>query len=191
MSGGNSNEVPSGPNPSSVSRTSDNTAEIIHVTSGHIPLAISSTVNECSGNATSTPVVTVPGGVATSTLINMNVSRVKHTSTLLRTGNLPREVLLVGGHPTERRAELFDVRTSTFAFTGALAQPRWSHTATELNDGTVLIAGGVNGGRARAARLPSKWSSCHDPQLGQYGQAGQLLTPRYGHTATAIPGGRV
>src|SRR5581483_7095439 len=71
--------------------------------------------------------------------------RIGHTATLLSDGN----VLLVGGCGCETGANLFsaeayiyDPAKGNFGNTGSMQANRWSHTATLLNDGTVLIAGG-------------------------------------------------
>ena len=74
-----------------------------------------------------------------------------HTSTLLAN----RLVLIAGGGsdncPTvpsavlTADAELYDFRSGTFFETARLKFPRGRHTATLLNDGTVLIAGGYIG----------------------------------------------
>ena len=69
-----------------------------------------------------------------------------HTATLLSDGN----VLLAGGTWSEvappivfsAGAEIYDPVKGTFGRTGSMHANRWGHTATLLNDGRVLIAGG-------------------------------------------------
>jgi Galactose oxidase, central domain len=69
-----------------------------------------------------------------------------HSATLLSDGNL----LLAGGNWGEvtpeiifsAGAEIYDPAKGTFGSTGSMHANRWSHTATLLNDGRVLIAGG-------------------------------------------------
>ena len=71
-----------------------------------------------------------------------------HTATLLADGN----VLLAGGSWGEvipaiffhADAETYDPAKGTFSSSGSMAAYRWNHTATLLNDGRVLIAGGVS-----------------------------------------------
>lgn len=77
--------------------------------------------------------------------------RVWHTLTLLPTGL----VLAIGGETdscggmacsfagTLRNAELYDPSSNTFRPAGDMAAAREGHTATLLEDGRVLIAGGV------------------------------------------------
>jgi hypothetical protein len=92
---------------------------------------------------------------------NMIEHRYLHTATLLN-NNL---VLLAAGDqgptfnpdcgleypPTLDEAELYDPTAGTFAQTATLVSYREWHTATLLNDGTVLIAGGaINDGSAPA-----------------------------------------
>ncbi len=71
-----------------------------------------------------------------------------HTATLLADGN----VLLAGGSWGEvvpeilffAGAEIYDPEKGTFGSTGSMHANRWDHTATLLNDGRVLIAGGAS-----------------------------------------------
>ena len=81
---------------------------------------------------------------------NMTVSRSGHTATLLPDG----KVLIAGGRvafgagawgeTAQSTAELYDPSSGKFTPTGSMRTPRESHTATLLNNGKVLIAGGVD-----------------------------------------------
>ena len=57
-------------------------------------------------------------------------------------------VLMAGGYNGSAlaSAELYNPATGTFTPTGSLNTARELHTATLLNNGLVLIAGGVNSG---------------------------------------------
>jgi len=78
---------------------------------------------------------------------NMTTSRVSHTATLLPDGT----VLMAGGGNAAydairlASADVYDPLIGTFSATGDMAMARFSHTATLLPDGTVLIAGGGAG----------------------------------------------
>ena len=77
-------------------------------------------------------------------------NRDNHTATLLPSGS----VLITGGESeatfaggsifsgTEASSELYDPATGRFAKTGDMSARRAGHTATLLQDGTVLITGG-------------------------------------------------
>ena len=75
---------------------------------------------------------------------NLIAPRGAHTATLLTDGT----VLVAGGFDVNvspdilATAEIYNPSTSTFTLTGSLTGTRWQHTATLLNDGSVLIAGG-------------------------------------------------
>jgi hypothetical protein len=58
------------------------------------------------------------------------------------------------------------------------------HTATLLQDGRVLLAGGQSPNPMARARL-------YDPELGAWSDTGTMGTGRTLHTATALPDGRV
>jgi deoxycytidylate deaminase len=74
-----------------------------------------------------------------------------------------------------------------FVETGRMHTPRALHTATLLEDGTVLIAGGI-AGRPSAA-LDS--SEIFDPASGTFLSSGTMTTARQQAVATRLPDGRV
>ena len=63
---------------------------------------------------------------------------------------------------------------------------RWHHTATLLSNGTVLVAGGMNGGNTSFAS-----AEIYDPATGNWTLAGSLNNGRGLHTATLLSGGIV
>jgi Putative Ig domain len=81
-----------------------------------------------------------------STTGAMLSTRQRQTATLLSDGT----VLIAGGSELDGNvdilgaAEIFDPTTGTFTGTGGLLTPRIVHTATLLNDGAVLVTGGLN-----------------------------------------------
>jgi hypothetical protein len=143
-------------------------------------------VADPSKSATAAVVLTDAGFrmLNTSTLV-----RISHTATLLPDG----KVLIVGGSGffgTEpfslKEAELFNPATETFSATGSLSVARARHTATLLNNGTVLIAGGLNegGGSDRTAEI-------YDPATGSFTRVGDMAMGRTQHTASLLGDGRV
>jgi hypothetical protein len=131
---------------------------------------------------------------------NMTTPRSRHTATLLADGR----VLIAGGGLTTdgvpstlASAELYDPRTGTFTATDAMSTPRHGFTATLLNSGKVLIAGGVYPGQDRCpvGRLYS--DSCfpigaelYDPDTRTFTDTGKMIA-EYADTATLLPNGKV
>ena len=74
--------------------------------------------------------------------------------------------------------------TAGFVLTGNLNTARFGHTATLLNNETVLIAGGSNSTALAAVEL-------YDTGAGTFAPAGSLNTPRDYHTATLLNNGTV
>jgi hypothetical protein len=118
---------------------------------------------------------------------SMNTARVYHTESLLNNGM----ILIAGGANSANTlnplagAEMYNPATRTFAATGSLNAARYWHTATLLNNGLVLIAGGQSLGAALAI------AELYDPTAGTFTATDRLNTPRVLHTATLLPTGKV
>ena len=120
----------------------------------------------------------------------MGTARAFHTATLLANGL----VLVAGGKTT---GEVVLNTTEIFNNTGAGGVGIWSpeasmntarhlHTATLLNDGRILVAGGYNGASSSYASV-----EIYDPVTNAWGEVENLSTSRAGHTATLLPNGKV
>ncbi len=72
---------------------------------------------------------------------------------------------------------------------GDLITPRTGHTATLLQDGRVLVVGGVTNGDDLVNVLDS--AELYDPGTGAWNVTGRLSRPRSGHTAARLLDGRV
>ncbi len=125
---------------------------------------------------------------------SLTYGRYAHTATLLPNG----KVLVVGGasNPTgyesfsQASAELYDPARGTWTVTGSLATGRENHTATLLPNGKVLVAGGDSFGYLQADAILVS-AEIYDPASGTWTSTGNLTVPRYGHTATLLPDGKV
>jgi anti-sigma factor RsiW len=111
---------------------------------------------------------------------SLKVARADHTATLLKDGR----VLLAGGSSGPRMssdvvasAEIFDPSSERFISTEAMNVPRHKHSATLINEGHVLIIGGISattwssGGNASA--------EIFDPAAGSFTSTGSMSLPRY------------
>ena len=73
-----------------------------------------------------------------------------------------------------------------FVLTGSMTSARVGHTATLLNNGKVLVAGGSdNTGTVLAS------AELYDPATGTFTATGSMTSPRFAHTATLLNNGKV
>lgn len=79
------------------------------------------------------------------------------------------------------------IATETFTFTGSMSTPRYGHTATQLSDGKIMIAGGHN----LLNSSPLSNAELYDPATGIFTATGSMATARSGYTATLLPNGKV
>jgi hypothetical protein len=123
---------------------------------------------------------------------SMAAGRGGHTATLLPDGT----VLVAGGSTLsspagQSSAERYDPGSKSWIRATDMGMVRQGHTATLLADGRVLVVGG--GSEVRLAEGPphSATAELYDPASGRWTATGSLTMARSGHTATALPDGRV
>lgn len=94
---------------------------------------------------------------------------------------------------------------SSFTPTGSMSNARESHTATMLNDGKVLVAGGdarevsrygcapfpIPGLLCKSHHVPLASAELFDPASGSFTETGTMAAPRTLHTATLLGNGKV
>ncbi len=127
-------------------------------------------------------------------------TRAFHTASLLTTGNDAGDILLAGGvDDTNTPVANAEVYLPTSGSLGLipLNVARAYHTATVLNDGRVLIAGGMSGTGSNQTVLQS--AEIYDPATAAFSlitcakgtSTDCMAMPRTGHTATLLGNGTV
>jgi hypothetical protein len=121
---------------------------------------------------------------------DMRTARWIHNAALLSDGS----VLFAGGNGylggevRLKSVELYEPSSRTFSSTSNMDMKvaRAGATSTVMPDGTVLVAGGGNGGAIYAT------GEVYDPATKTFSfTAGEMSTERYGHSATLLFDGRV
>jgi hypothetical protein len=82
--------------------------------------------------------------------------------------------------------ELYDPATGTWSKTGSLNTPRDGFTATVLQNGEVLVAGGVDN-----SDKPLETAELYDPTKGTWRYTGSFGGARVYHAATRLANGKV
>src|SRR5437588_3493946 len=82
-----------------------------------------------------------------------------------------------------------NIEAGVWSTTGSLHDARTVHTATLLNNGQVLVVGGLNISGITAAPLAS--AELYNPSTQAWSATGSLHTARTAHTATLLSNGQV
>jgi len=136
-----------------------------------------------------TAVLYDPESATLSAAPSMSVARQSHSAVLLA----ERAVLVFGGYEgggaaavLTERVEFFEPATGSWAAAGNMIAPRYGNTATVLDAGTVLVAGGIG---ERGSPLAT--AELYEPANRTWTSAGTMTTPRFRATAVLLPDGRV
>jgi hypothetical protein len=111
-----------------------------------------------------------------------NGARSDGAASLLVTGGFNRSGVLAS-------AEILVPSLGAFVATRPMHTARLSHSATLLQNGEVLVAGGTDSLAFPAAVFAS--AELYDPSTKGFSMTGSLVTARSGHTATLLPNGQV
>ena len=130
---------------------------------------------------------------------SMAVGRAEHTATLLADGR----VLITGGFSGDLlttplvdlgMCEIYDPATGKFTVTGSMSEGRSQHTATLLQDGRVLVAGGgahVPAGGDGLTLSGGNTAELYDPTTGVFTPTGLMVEGRDIAAAVLLQDGRV
>jgi hypothetical protein len=86
---------------------------------------------------------------------------------------------------------MYDPTARKWSLAGSLSLPRAEHTATLLDNGKVLVAGGYTRGPYSNQVTYTKAAELFDPVTGLWTPTGSLNAPHDGHTATLLANGEV
>jgi trimeric autotransporter adhesin len=123
----------------------------------------------------------------------LRMPRSLHTATLLKSG----KVLVVGGSQVSpfylgslATAEIYDPQTNSWALAPSMHTPRSYHTATLLDDGRVLVVGGIQAANDVTGTVLAS-AELYDPVTDTWTAAASMHIARAKHAATLLADHRV
>lgn len=102
-------------------------------------------------------------------------------------GVIHQKYAVIGYSPT---AQIVDASKKAITWSGSMLQPRAHCTATLLNNGKVLIAGGQQF-KPKIGSIPLDSTEIFDPKTRTFSQGPKLTRTRYDHQAVSLRDGRV
>jgi N-acetylneuraminic acid mutarotase len=143
------------------------------------------------GSVTTSLVINIAASASWVTVATPTAPHLGGTATLLTDGT----VLVAGGLSTIATqvtptavAEIYTPTTNKWSVVGAMSTPRSLETATRLQDGTVLVAGGYATAAGNTALASAE---LYDPTTKVWHTVGNLNQARAYHTATLLANGTV
>src|ERR1700756_467153 len=116
--------------------------------------------------------------------LEVRMSRLSPAGTLSRLASLLGIFLICAQFPSFSRRV-----ANTLSPTGSMRNPRASHTASLLHDGSVLIAGGFAGSGFESRPYVS--TELFDPASGAFHLGPDMSVPRSGHAAVTLKDNRI
>ena len=127
-----------------------------------------------------------PGFLGTQRIAGNPAPRFQHAAAALPGGS----ILVTGGWrqggsgsdaPPMSGAQIFSPDSGSWTDAAAMSRGRALHAAVALDDGRILVTGGVN-------RVALSDTELYDPRTNRWTPAAPLDVPRYGHVATLVNG---
>ena len=144
------------------------------------------------GTTTEQVTVTDNAGNSTSQNFTVTVSKVltaidvTPATATIAAGQTNQQFIATGVY-TDQSSSVLGVSGGSWLPTGSLATPRYYHTATRLQDGSVLVVGGYD----PSANLVFASAERYNPATHMWTSAGSMTHTRLGHSATLLPNGKV